>query len=95
MLLLVAGSMVLHVLLSVQVSEKQATLNQLNVQLSQIQRENAELVWQINQTADLGQVYEQAISAGYEPMVERKFVLGNQTLVSRLEENQGVALNQP
>ena len=95
MLLLVAGSMVLHVLLSVQVSEKQATLNQLNVQLSQIQRENAELVWQINQTADLGQVYEQAISAGYEPMVKRKFVLGNQTLVSRLEENQGVALNQP
>ncbi len=95
MLLLVAGSMVLHILLSVQVMEKQATLNQLITKQEQIQRQNAELVWQINQSSDLEQVYQQAVNLGYEPMVERKFVMGNQTVVNRLDENTGVALNLP
>ena len=95
MLLLVAGSMAMHVLLSVEVMEKQTILNGLRAKHAQIQRQNAELVWQINQTADLEQVYQQAINLGYEPMVERKFVMGDQTIVNRLEENTGVALTLP
>lgn len=95
MLLLVAGSMIMHVMLSVQVMEKEATLGRLNAQYAQIQRQNAELVWKINQASDLAHIYQKAVSAGYEPMIERKFVMGNQTIVNRLEENTGVALNLP
>lgn len=95
MLLLLAGSMIMHVLLSVQVMEKQSVLNELTAQYAQTQRQNADLVWQINQTSNLETVYAKAVNLGYQPMVERKFVVGNQTIVNRLEENQGVAQNLP
>lgn len=95
LLLLVAGAMGMHVMLSVQVMQKQTTLLELRAQQAQIERQNAELVWQINQSAALDQLYQAAIEQGYEPMVERKFVVGEQTIVNRLDQNEGVALNQP
>lgn len=95
LLLLVAGAMGMHVMLSVQVMQKQSTLLELQAQQAHIERQNAELVWQINQSASLDQVYQTAIEQGYEPMVERKFVVGERTIVNRLDENEGVALNQP
>ncbi|MFN8443622.1 MAG: hypothetical protein U0175_22785 [Caldilineaceae bacterium] len=95
LLLLVAGAMGMHVMLSVQVMQKQSTLLELQAQQAHIERQNAELVWQINQSASLDQVYQQAMQQGYEPMVERKFVVGERTIVNRLDENEGVALNQP
>lgn len=85
----------MHVMLSVQVMQKQTTLLELRAQQAHIERQNAELVWQINQSAALDQLYQAAIEQGYEPMVERKFVVGEQTIVSRLDQNEGVALNQP
>lgn len=95
LLLLVAGAMAMHVMLSVQVMEKQNQLLDLQRAQARVERQNAELVWQINQSAALEQIYQKAIEQGYEPMVERKFVVGERTIANRLEENQGVALNQP
>ena len=95
MLLLVAGAMGLHILHSVRTIEKQSQLDELTDRYVQIQRENAEILWEINQNASLDHVYAQALGLGYEPMIERKFVMGERTIVNRLEENSGLALNQP
>jgi hypothetical protein len=92
MLCVLAVSMGLHVMLSARMMDKRAELNDLRQQYAEIQRQNAELVWRINQDVALDTVYNQALQRGYEPMIQRNYILGDRLLVNRLDENATAAL---
>ena len=60
-----------------------------------LQRQNANLTWSLNQNSTLDEVYASAIEQGFEPMVERNFVVGDKTVVRRLDENTALVMAQP
>ena len=76
----------LHIVLSSQMWSKTRELSNLEQQYLQLKEENAELIYQVNQNVTLETIYAQAMQLGYEPMTERKFVVGDSLLVNTLDE---------
>lgn len=73
-LVLLAGGLTMHVLLSAQLFQARVELANLHVQLSRVEEANAELVWEIAEAGRLDAVREQALALGYRPAPERLYV---------------------
>ncbi len=94
-LILLVASMSVHIMLSTQVKSKDLELRSVQASYAELQRKNANLTWHLNQNVTLDAVYAQAVAQGFEPMVERNFVVGNKTVVRRLDENTALVMAQP
>jgi cell division protein FtsL len=70
---LVCGGMALLVVTSVQTYQARQQLASLERTYQAIERQNAELVWQIAQHTNLEQVRQRALALGYQPPAERHF----------------------
>lgn len=66
-LTLICLALLLHVQLSVQILETRAELSRLQEQHAQIERENAELIWRMNQKSSLNHVKQRALTLGFVP----------------------------
>ena len=73
-LFLVCAGMLMHILLSVELWQAQLHLQELKAQYQSIERQNAEVVWQIATAASLESVRLRAIAQGYEVPLERHYI---------------------
>lgn len=71
---LVAGLAALQVNITVRVSKARLELARLDQKYNQIQRENAQLLWQISQYTTLERVAKEAEGMGFRPTLTREYV---------------------
>lgn len=78
-LLALAGVMAIHVMLSAEMMRLELRLDELRETEMRIQRQNANLLWQIARNADAEMLYEKALAAGYTPIKQRVYVIEQPT----------------
>ncbi len=66
-MLAVTGMVLLQVLLSMQITQTELILDDLGLEYTQIEQENAELLWQISQFTHLERIETEARRMGYGP----------------------------
>lgn len=74
-LLVLAGTMAIHVLLSAELMRLQIQLNDVNDKVAQVQRLNDNLVYQAADRSALDAVYAAALEQGYVPMEKPTYVV--------------------
>jgi hypothetical protein len=74
-LLVLAGTMAIHVLLSAELMRLQLQLNDVNDKIAQVQRLNDNLVYQIADHSALDAVHAAALEQGYVPMEKPAYVV--------------------
>ena len=74
-LLVLAGAMAIHVTLSAEMMRLQLRLDELQGMEARVERQNANLLWQISRHADLQTLHEEALSLGYRPVEDRIYVV--------------------
>ncbi len=72
---LVCGGLILHLQLSTIILQNTIALRQLQAEEQVVQKENANLVWEIAQETDLNRVKTRATELGYEPAFQRNYVI--------------------
>jgi hypothetical protein len=78
-LLVLAGTMVIHVLLSAELMHLQIQLNDVNERIAQVQRLNDNLVYGIADRSALDAIYAAALEQGYVPLEEPAYVVRDTT----------------
>ena len=73
-LLVVAGGMMMHVLLSAQILQAEVELANMQNYHTVVKRQNGELLWRIGRATNLAYVQDKARAAGYMPIDERQYV---------------------
>ena len=74
-LLVLAGTMAIHVLLSAQLLRLEVQLAAVNSRIDQVERLNDNIVFSITDKAALSQVYVAALQRGYVPLEEPAYVV--------------------
>lgn len=74
-LLVLAGAMSIHVTLSADMMRLQLRLDELEQREARMERQNANLLWQISRHTDVQAVYGEAIALGYKPVEDRIYVV--------------------
>lgn len=72
---LICAGMSLLVATSIQTFQTRQLIGQLREQQQRIERQNADVVWQISQYTELNQVRQRAIALGYEAPSVRNYVV--------------------
>ena len=78
-LVLIGSAAALQVALSVQIMQATVTLQELEGEILRIERDNAELVWQIGQNIGLDDVQRRARRLGYVPVEATRYVVQDST----------------
>jgi hypothetical protein len=73
-LLILAFTMVLHVLLSAEIMRLDVKLESMREAHARIERRNAGILWEVSQYSTLSEVYEKAKKLGFEPVTNIEFV---------------------
>ncbi len=73
-LLILAGAMSIHVTLSAEMLRLQLQLGELKEMEARIERQNANLLWQISHHTGLQKLHEEALTLGYGPIADRIYV---------------------
>lgn len=74
-LLVLAGAMAIHIMLSADIMRSQVRLAELQEQQARIERQNANLRWEASRNTALQKLYASALEAGYQPIADRVYVI--------------------
>lgn len=84
--IVVSSGLLLHLQLSTTILQDKVQLQQLQVAEQVIEEENSNLVWAIVQETELNKVKERAIALGYQPALQREYlVVPSDTLATDLQ----------
>ncbi len=81
-LAIVAGGILLQVWTSLLITEARMELASLQTQHAELERENAQILWQISQYASLEKVEQRARELGYVPATQRRYVSSGQPVAA-------------
>jgi len=74
-LLVLAGAMAIHIMLSADIMRLQVQLTELQGQQARIERQNANLLWEASRNMTLQELHASAVETGYQPIAERVYVI--------------------
>jgi hypothetical protein len=93
-LLVLAGAMSIHVMLSAEMMRLQLQLDELKEVEARIERQNANLLWQISRRADIQTLFEEAVTLGYKP-IEKPIYVFDTTKASAFSTADSPASRDP
>lgn len=71
---LIAAMAGLHIWASLQIAQVEVKLQALQTQYTEIEQDNAELLWQISQYTSLDSIQQRAVAMGYGPTLQRTYL---------------------
>ncbi|MBX3012841.1 MAG: hypothetical protein KF832_15105 [Caldilineaceae bacterium] len=71
----ICAGMFLHLQISTQILQDKMQLSSLQAAELAVEEENSNLVWAIAQETELNKVHERAIALGYQPSLQREYVV--------------------